>query len=203
MGCDIHLYVEYKKTIDGVTNWYSGDYLIVNPYYGTDEYESKYDIVSLYDDRNYDLFAILADVRNGCKNKYISLPKGLPNDITNVTAKEAFRWRYDGHSYSYLTLKELLEFEPEPIKRKGYLDKEDADKLDAGIIPTCWCTWTNRKDCIYREWIDNTNDLEPLIKLLKQRAHELCVIYNWQWEHEPNKALTQSENIRIVFWFDN
>lgn len=203
MGCDIHLYVEYKKTVNGVTNWYSGDYLMVNPYYGTDEYEFKYNIVPLYDDRNYDLFAILADVRNSCKNKYISSPKGLPKNITKETAREAFHWRYDGHSHSYLTLKELLDFKPEPIKRKGYLTKEDAAKLDMGITPTNWCIWTNQTDCIYREWVDNTNELEPLINLLKQRAHELCLIYNWQWEREPKEAIKQAKNIRIVFWFDN
>lgn len=203
MGCDIHLYVEYRKTINSVPDWYSGDYLMINPYYGTDEDEPKYNIVPLYDNRNYDLFAILADVRNYCDNKYISLPKGLPSDITKETAKENLYWGDDGHSHSYLTLKELLEFTPEPIKCKGYITKEAADKLNAGIAPMSWCRYTNAEDYVYREWVDNTNELEPLINLLKQRAHELGVIYNWEWKHKPNEALEKAENIRIVFWFDN
>lgn len=202
MGCDIHLYVEYKKTVNGIPDWYSGDYLMVNPYYGEED-EPKYNIVPLYDDRNYDLFAILADVRNYCNNKYISLPKGLPDDITKETSEENLYWGNDGHSHSYFTLKELLDFEPEPIKRKGYISKEDADKLDAGIIPTCWCIWTNQKDYVHREWSEQANELEALINLLKQRAHELGVIYNWEWKYEPNEAIKKSKNIRIVFWFDN
>lgn len=204
MGCDIHLYVEYRKTIKDESKWYSGDYLMLNPYYGVyDDEEPKYNIVPLYNNRNYDLFAILADVRNYCGNKYISLPKGLPCDVTKETIKESFYWGTDGHSHSYFTLRELLEFEPEPINRKGYISKEDADKLDAGIVPTVWYNWTNAEGFVYREWIDNTNGLEPLINLLKQRADELGVVYNWRWEYEPDKALERAENIRIVFWFDD
>lgn len=204
MGCDIHLYVEYRKTIKDKPKWYSGDYLMLNPYYDVyDDEESVYTIVPLYDDRNYDLFAILADVRNYCDNKYISLPKGLPKDVTKETAKESFYWGDDGHSHSYFTLRELLEFTPEVIHRKGYISKEAADELDAGVMPTSWCRYTNAEDYVYREWVENSNELEPLIKLLKQRAHELGVVYNWEWKYEPEKALEKSENIRIVFWFDN
>ena len=37
----------------------------------------------------------------------------------------------------------------------------------------------------------------------KKRADELYVIYDFLWESDPLRAYELSDNIRIVFWFDN
>lgn len=58
MGCDIHFYVE--KRINGIwqtADKWSADLDDDRPYV---DYDDRF-----YRDRNYDLFGILADVRNG------------------------------------------------------------------------------------------------------------------------------------------
>jgi hypothetical protein len=73
----------------------------------------------LYLGRNYDLFAILADVRNGRGFagiftgrgfEPISDPKGLPEDVTPEIQAISDRWAGDGHSHSYFTLAELQAY---------------------------------------------------------------------------------------------
>ena len=43
MGCDIHLYTERKRSVNGKTQWINVDYWKKNPYYGDDEYEREYE----------------------------------------------------------------------------------------------------------------------------------------------------------------
>lgn len=83
MGCDIHLYTEIK--IDG--DWYC---------YGHPNVP-----------RNYDLFALMADVRNedGAIHA-ISKPKGLPAN-TSIVARHALA-NPDLHSHSWLSAHELV-----------------------------------------------------------------------------------------------
>lgn len=66
MGCDIHNHVEYKRTVNGEQGWICGDYFSVNPYYeeGNEDGETPYSLVDFCGDRNYSLFATLANVRN-------------------------------------------------------------------------------------------------------------------------------------------
>lgn len=85
MGCDIHLFVEVKK--EGEWECISDDW---------------------YDGRSYSLFGILADVRNYSKFPPISKPRGLPEDFSLKSYREHYGW--DGHSDSYYSLKELLDF---------------------------------------------------------------------------------------------
>src|SRR4051794_16548380 len=111
MGCDIHFYVE-KKDENG--NWQSADAW---------ETEDGYDCPSIpykkrfYSGRNYDLFGILADVRNGrgfagvkTGDGFVPIaePRGLPDDASPKIKADCDRWGVDGHSHSYLSLSELL-----------------------------------------------------------------------------------------------
>lgn len=93
MGTDIHMYVERKI---------AGSWQLI---------ESE-DL-----GRNYALFAILADVRNGYgfggvqKHKPIepiNFPRGLPDDTSNEVREEHGVWDMDAYSCSYLTARELL-----------------------------------------------------------------------------------------------
>lgn len=107
MGCDIHMHVEFKRpNWSSDVGWKCGDYFtIVDP---TDpKCEPEY--VGLCEHRNYDRFAILADVRN-YDRKYISSPRGLPEDVTDYVMKEYKTWIDDAHSTSYLTMREIVEF---------------------------------------------------------------------------------------------
>lgn len=116
MGCDVHFYVEVKK--DGA--WQSADRWKnqadagENAYYDVD-YDERF-----YTSRNYNLFAILADVRNGYGFagittgegfKPIDEPRGVPNDASNEYKAIVKQWDGDGHSHSYFTVAELLAYD--------------------------------------------------------------------------------------------
>ena len=86
MGCDIHLFAEVKR--DGVWTHEPGEF---------------------YDGRNYDLFGILADVRNRNELTPISDRIGWPDDVCEY-AKD-YSYDMDYHSHGHLTVAELIAFD--------------------------------------------------------------------------------------------
>lgn len=59
MGCDIHVCCE-RKNYEG--KWINCDHFKLNPYFDSDDEEiDKWWIVPIFDDRNYSLFATLAE----------------------------------------------------------------------------------------------------------------------------------------------
>ena len=98
---------------------------------GTDEWSKKWAakrvLVTWFDSRNYDAFAILANVRNGrgfagCDTgsgfRPIAMPRGLPHDMSDEVARldydhpehddDACDVNLGDHSKSWVTLRELL-----------------------------------------------------------------------------------------------
>ncbi len=200
MGCDIHLYVEYKKTVKDVKKWLNGDYFKFNPYHKVYDNEHPYNRIELYGDRNYGLFSTLAGVRDYTEGMTpVSEPKGLPHDVTEYVQSESTQWGSDGHTHSWLTLKELKDYQAigAKLKRTGLLSPEQLLDFDKGILPQSWCQGTNQPGYERREWEEENNTLVPLIKKLQQRAHELMQ-YDWE-----EYKIENDENVRIVFWFDN
>ena len=66
----------------------------------------------MYNGRSYYLFAILADVRNGSGEvEPIDYPRGIPDDASSGYKYVVDRWDGDGHSHSYFTLDELINFD--------------------------------------------------------------------------------------------
>src|SRR5689334_25156479 len=101
MGCDIHFYVE--KHVGG--RWVTADA------WKPSEYGDYMDCEEMYRDRCYNLFAILADVRNGygfagCETgkgfTVIAQPRGLPSDMSPELSEYAHRMLE--HTPSWLTL---------------------------------------------------------------------------------------------------
>lgn len=147
MGCDIHLYVERK--VDG--KWISADKWTPDPYVEEDEeprmtvdYDDRF-----YKGRNYDLFGILADVRNGRGFagivtgdgfKPIAMPKGLPSDVTPEVKADFDRWGSDGHSHSYLTLAELqaYDWKGQTAKHRGWVDVINFALFEKNGKPQAW-----------------------------------------------------------------
>lgn len=93
MGCDIHLHVEIKVKGDNLWHHYNHPYI----------------------NRNYKLFAKMANVRN--YDEYgpiepISQPKGFPHDAS-LTTKFDYqeRWGCDAHSASWLNAEEIQSLE--------------------------------------------------------------------------------------------
>lgn len=209
MGCDIHMYTEFKD--DG--QWKNCDHFMFNPYFEPEHCEtylnSKYQLVPFFGTRCYDLFSVLANVRNYADTDYIDEPRGLPEDVTPYVKSEYENWDLDAHSTSYFTLKELIDFHNEnhPMKRCGMFAPEDLKAFDKyGIIPNTYCQYTNRPGWGRRTWETENDVLIPIIEKLKERADELNLIYSFYWdgnEETRKRAYEASENIRIVFWFDN
>lgn len=124
MGADIHIFAETKnkkgkwikveKECFSLSKWEVEEF-------GKKKTESPFDW------RSYSMFGFLADVRNYSCCEPISEPKGLPTDseylnelgyysgtgwgMSNSTKREDIYSDGSSHSHSYLTLKELLEFD--------------------------------------------------------------------------------------------
>lgn len=98
MGCDIHCWAEIKKE----HGWHPvlGDaFAGLGKWYGDSPFEC----------RDYTLFSYLADVRNshGAWTKPIDEPRGLPEDVSPYVQEQSDECGVDGHSHSYLSLREL------------------------------------------------------------------------------------------------
>lgn len=136
MGTDIHFHVE-KQT--GPGRWIRAEDLLPNKYYrggGSSEPEYVWDY--WYSGRDYRLFAMLANVRNGFgfagiptgqAIEPIDEPRGLPKDVSPDTQSEADYWSADAHSHSYFTVRELLEVDwQQMITHFGYVTPNDFDR---------------------------------------------------------------------------
>lgn len=203
MGCDIHICTEAKKTVNGKEQWINVDHFIHNPYYP--EEPREFELVEIYDGRSYILFSVLADVRNYDGIQPISRPKGIPADCSEVTKKQIDYWGEDGHSHSYLTLRELLNYQKEHsrVKVSGLVDSKTAKDLDEyGIEPSEWCGSTTDPGYEHREWTIKNGQLDVLISALKEKVSEAFYIYDFIKDKEI-QILKRMDDIRIVFWFDN
>ena len=116
MGCDIHCYAE-KRGEDG--KWhFIGDTQRDEP---EDEDDTGHISGGLfYSGRNYHLFSILADVRNGrgfagvkTGEGYVPIaePRGIPEDASETYREIVEQWDCDGHSHSHHTLRQLLDYD--------------------------------------------------------------------------------------------
>jgi len=203
MGCDIHLFTERKRHIRDEEKWINMDYWQYNPYYDSEDPdgESEMEVKSFYRGRDYDMFSVLANVRNYSDNNFIIEDRGLPDDICQITKKEADRWKGDAHSHGYYTLKELIDYikKNPTIKRSGMVPKEAAEKLETtGETPNTWAQDVHPSlGWVYKEWEDPSSLKRIVDKLIDRRNEEF-------WIRRDNMEETEHDDkIRIVFWFDN
>jgi hypothetical protein len=172
MGCDIHSFAE--KKVNG--KWERVEEKIFLE--GTEPFGW----------RSYSMFAFLADVRNYDYCTPLSKPKGLPDDSEflnelsdydiSITHRLYLEGDYDYHSHSYLTLKELLDFDYDQDFWNRRVTKQ--------IGPNSWDGAALAEEgegeiISYRENLGEGffKDLETL------------------------KTLGDLEEVRIVFYFDN
>jgi hypothetical protein len=200
MGCDIHMFCEEKIEIDGVKKWVNRDHLKLNPYYGEGDYEFKYYVVELCGERNYSMFTALCGVRDySDRSPRISDPRGIPDDSCDLIKDYSILLGEDGHSHSYVTLKDVIDFvkENKPVVRSGMISSEQAKKLDEkGEMPESWCQWTSMSGYVHRTWEDSTKN--PLSKLLER----MCERFKPYLEMDMISD-EMAEEFRVVFMFDN
>lgn len=114
------------------------------------EGDEPYRSLRPWDGRNYDLFAILADVRNGrgfagVKTgegfEPIADPRGVPEDAHPETAEFMDSYGCDGHSHSWYTLAQLraYDWDGQSTERCGVVSAEVYERLKAtGETPGSW-----------------------------------------------------------------
>lgn len=119
MGCDIYLMVEVRdKRID---QW--------------KEYDIADELLKFIG-RNYNLFSILAGVRNGkgfanadTGDAFIPIdtPRGVPKNASENYIAYVEYWGLDGHSHSFLDLAELKKYDwhGQKNKHRGFMSQKD------------------------------------------------------------------------------
>ena len=194
MGCDIHLFTERKRTTNNKQKWVNIDNWKLNHYYEKDNGECKYELNSAYKCRDYALFSILANVRNDSKNKPISKPRGLPKDVSDVIKSESDRWGIDGHSHSFFTMQELYDYyeQNKIVKFSGLVNEDGVKKIEEGKMPDWWCKMSTLKGLVWKEWQQKNYVLKNFIETLEKH-----------FKSDYYKKEEDSEQYRIVFWFDN
>lgn len=207
MGTDIHFFVEvFKNNRWKLHNW-ELEFCKVDengePIY--DKYgELEVDFSKFFNSpfcvgRNYDLFSILANVRNGVGFAGvdtgdgftpISEPRGLPLDVSLKVQKESDNWGDGGHSHSWLTVKELLEYNwQQTTKKRGKVSQKAAAKMaKTGEAPGSYCGGTTDKSYVCAEW---------------EVTYEEACQYFINKTIPALQKLGAPEEVRIVFWFDN
>ena len=119
MGCDIHIVVERKW--EGRWVGLRTDQGFVRGGYGGEETDWVYPDVG---QRDYAFFARLAGVRGGDGPE----PLGIPGDASDLSLMRLSDWEGDGHSFSYLPIKEFAE--RWCAKDKAFITTMAAERLE-------------------------------------------------------------------------
>jgi len=232
MGCDIHMFCEIRFHKEG--KWQEVGKIFKNKYHkpgkenvvDEDGYEWNPEFVRTpYDIRNYDLFAILADVRNGRGFASIKTgegfvpicePKGLPKDVSEFIREQSDRWDGDGHSHSFLTVQELKDYDwDQTTVLRGSIPFEDWKKLHvAKKCPEAYCGAISGPGIVT---IDETTaslildgkipkDLEGkriYVDYYWSETYRSCCDFFVEETIPELEKLGDPKDVRIVFWFDN
>jgi len=190
MGCDIHVYRE--KRVGG--KWVSADEW-------EESLDSRKDVPweKQFHERNYDLFSVLAQVRQREEPEFSFPPRGIPvscsEEVSNVCADDGLY----GHSHSYLYLHELqdladrMKANVQTISGMKRADEVYAlqKSIESGnpdwdfLYP--YCQSTNAKD-----YIEFSFDV-PADFIIGNALNRII----------ESLASIGGEQQRIVFWFDN
>ncbi len=265
MGCDIHFYVEkrqedgswkllYPENISVCRDDYDDEVweneiepnlpesVIVHKDYKEwsaargDDYYDKLFANALYVGRNYNLFSILANVRNGYgfagidtgdAFNYIDEPRGIPMDASPEYRYECKHWGVDGHSHSYFTVQELLDFDwDQTTKNRGVVNADEYIKFRELGKPESYCGGVSGPNIRH---VDN----DEMDKYLQSEEYQMDSLAAADTGHAPfgrHKVFTKVEweesyrscvpgflnntipalqelgdpnDVRIVFFFDN
>lgn len=177
MGCNIHSFAETKV---------NGKWEKVGEHFSLGEWEKKCykkeKNDSPFDWRSYSMFAFLADVRNYDHCEPISEPKGIPDDVCKEIKSEYEDWKSDAHSSSYLTLKELLDFDYDKVFWNRRISR----------------TTHNENGVSYTNGASLAEEGEGSIVTYRENLGDFFFTHLSEL-----KKLGDPENVRIVFWFDN
>ncbi|HVK02034.1 MAG TPA: hypothetical protein VM490_01030 [Armatimonadaceae bacterium] len=168
--------------------------------------------------RNYPLFAILANVLNrhhtagGANFEYISLPRGLPENLSPELRQFVDLWEDSFRSPSWLLLEELLNFpwQEKVIVREGMVDPHVAHLFGYRRTYFPWPRWqpprTPRVGFPWAEWPEDIQISYSAIRVEGVTVRWLETYNEAAGDFlevlEPLRASGDPGNIRLVFWFD-
>jgi hypothetical protein len=190
MGCDIHLYKE--KKIGG--SWVTADEWQEDKY---EEGRKEVPYEKRFTDRNYNLFGVLAGVRQ--EYPFSLTPRGLPFNMSPEVKADAEMWDADGHSHSYLSLAELKDLrdflQKEKLRIEGMKHKDEVAALHATLATDTpnydllypYCKWGSSPDLI-----EFAVDI-PASYIVGGALDRIIESFDG----------VEGEDQRIVFWFDN
>lgn len=181
MGCDIHICLEVHKDGKWVplvrmipNKWYDAEHEKMALAEGRDYWETQETQDTVYEGRNYDLFAILADVRNGrgfagCDtgNGFlpIAFPKGIPSDAHPDTVEFLNSFGCDGHSHSWHTLEAFEKYNWDmTAKHRGWVGVIEYAIFKQLGHPTSWSGGVSGQS-IHHVPVD---EMEPLYQKHKE-----------------------------------
>lgn len=240
MGCDIHMFAEVKiKRRDKKQEWMTVGKVFKDEYYkknqptymstyGDEKSENAYEwnnklTMHPYDARNYDVFAILADVRNGRGFagsdtgdgfNPIADPKGVPEDASDYYKKVVDEWAGDGHSHSYFSMEELDAYDwNQTTKHRGWVGPDQYKVFKEKGHPEMWSGMVMGGDTKH---ITNKEMDEVLAgtfviegSAYTQVEWEEGYMASAKWFVESMKQVKRLKklkgvtDVRIVFFFDN
>lgn len=133
MGCDIHMYLERytsernlkgpmsKSTKrDEAIDELLGEAKIEPRWVTADDWYQEdgswYQSSSVYNRRNYHLFSALGVTWRGNADPLWIAERGVPDDASEAFLYVAQQWEGDGHTFSWMTLEEMMSIENEEIK---------------------------------------------------------------------------------------
>lgn len=107
-----------------------------------------------YVGRNYRLFGALAGVREYNMEIISDFAKGLPVDVSTEVCGISDSWGRDGHSHSYLTVKELIDSKYYKMSEKELYDIGMGDFFFKHVVETL-LNMGNPEDVRIVFWFDN------------------------------------------------
>lgn len=179
-----------------------------------------------YTGRNYNLFAILADVRNGygfagCDTGSGFNPilgrdmwRGLPYNVCPEIATQYKKWGEDAHSSTWLTVAELDAYDWEQTtNERGWVSESEYKKFKEDGRPNSWSGGISggkivhcdneHMDRIIAGAFSNEEGLAYFTKVEWETAYSESAGYWLESVMPLLRALGEPEDVRIVFWFDN
>lgn len=225
-GLDGEAIARFEKNYrDALHEWNTGQERDYDAEKGADgEIPWKNSTCEVEVDRNYDLFAMLADVRNGRGFAGIETgegflpicdPKGLPDDVSEPVREASDRWGVDGHSHSWHTLADLQAYFAVERKTRHYgmvsLDEYKVFKEKGQ--PESWCgdvsggsiqkVTPTEMDRIITGTLAVPGGKTPFTRVTWEESYANSARGFIDTVMPGLAKLGAPEDVRVVFWFDN
>ena len=205
MGTDITIFAE-RKTEDGTWE------LVDDPREHNEPYNypnQKLLPHSVYDGRNYSLFAILADCRNGTRTeepfKPIDQPRGVPDDMSELASKlygDGEGW----HNETWYFVEEITNFDwSQTIQCAGYIDEKFAYLFDGNPLgyPSEELRRLQNPDAKPGQATVTSGPAHYSVDWVKVRWRETyrSAAGFFHQQFAPYSKPEQPNSVRIVMWF--